>query len=369
MKGLKDVSANRLLLLSTLFLLSFALAAGVVQAQQPAPGAGAAGGAAGQGRAGQPPAPPKNLQVLPKDISRQDLTAAMRAFTEALGVQCTHCHVTEPARDFASDEKQTKKTARMMMQMTTHVNEMIGSGVGKPAAEVTRVQCGTCHRGKAIPEPFVAPPRRGAAGPRAVTGPQAARLRCGDQPESVPLVSRDDRRAVVAAAGGDRGPHQPRRRCPAGSRAASHSRARLASHSTPWTPSVVSTISSSAPSVRSATCTSTCAREPTTLVSAWRIGWVFEHGSVRSTDRARASTAAHESSLVSCSASPPAERVQATVADMCDRQHVPAHERGDDRRPHAGVAQATRPRPRRPACSPPAPRCEAGWPRSDTTSS
>jgi hypothetical protein len=88
----------------------------------------------------------------------------MRGFTAALQVQCSYCHVTEPARDFASDEKQTKKTARMMLQMVGHVNEMISSGVGKPAASVTKVQCATCHRGKAIPEtPELTPPAPAAA--------------------------------------------------------------------------------------------------------------------------------------------------------------------------------------------------------------
>jgi hypothetical protein len=131
---------------TAILVTGLALAGAPLAAQQPA-----AGGAP-QGRGGQPPAPPQNLQVLPKDIPRQDLIAMMRTFTGALGVECGHCHVEEPARDFASDAKQPKKTARVMMQMTTHVNEMIGSGVGKPAAEVTKVQCATCHRGKAIPE-------------------------------------------------------------------------------------------------------------------------------------------------------------------------------------------------------------------------
>jgi hypothetical protein len=126
-----------------------------VKAQQPA-------GGAPQGRGGQAPPPPQNLQVLPKDISRQDLQATMRTFTAGLGVMCDHCHVTEPTRDFASDAKQTKKTARVMMQMTAHVNEMIASGVGKPAADVTRVQCATCHRGKAIPETPAPPPAQAA---------------------------------------------------------------------------------------------------------------------------------------------------------------------------------------------------------------
>jgi hypothetical protein len=36
---------------------------------------------------------PRNLQVLPKDTSQQDVVAVMQQFTRALGVQCTYCHV------------------------------------------------------------------------------------------------------------------------------------------------------------------------------------------------------------------------------------------------------------------------------------
>jgi hypothetical protein len=90
--------------------------------------------------------------VLRKDIPRAELLATMRGFTQGLGVQCGYCHVEEPARDFASDAKAPKKTARLMMQMVGHVNEMIAGGVGKPAADVVQVQCVTCHRGEAIPK-------------------------------------------------------------------------------------------------------------------------------------------------------------------------------------------------------------------------
>lgn len=105
---------------------------------------------------GQAPQAPRNLKIL----KAEDVRGAMGAFTQALGVQCNYCHVTEPTRDFASDEKQTKKTARVMLEMVGHANQMIGAGVGKPAAEVTRVMCWTCHRGKAIPDapPPAAPP-------------------------------------------------------------------------------------------------------------------------------------------------------------------------------------------------------------------
>src|SRR5689334_21497742 len=54
---------------------------------------------------GQAAAPPKNLQIL----KPQEVGPAMRAFAFGLGVQCGYCHVMEPTRDMASDEKQTKK--------------------------------------------------------------------------------------------------------------------------------------------------------------------------------------------------------------------------------------------------------------------
>src|SRR4051794_22604169 len=103
---------------------------------------------------GQAPAPPKNLQIL----KPQEVGPAMRAFAFGLGVQCSYCHVMEPTRDMASDEKQTKKTARVMLQLVAHINETLATGIGKPAAEVSKVQCATCHRGKAIPETPEPPP-------------------------------------------------------------------------------------------------------------------------------------------------------------------------------------------------------------------
>jgi hypothetical protein len=132
------------------FVAVWAIGVGV-HAQQPAAGEG-------QGRGTQtPPPPPQNLQVLPKDITRPELQRLMQSFNFGLGVTCSYCHVMEPTRDLASDAKATKTTARLMMQMTSHINETIGEGVGKAPADVS-VQCATCHRGKAIPETPVAPP-------------------------------------------------------------------------------------------------------------------------------------------------------------------------------------------------------------------
>lgn len=96
-----------------------------------------------------------NLTVLPKDISKRELVQIMRAFSGALGKRCIYCHVGEdPSNlgsfDFASDEKQTKKTARIMMKMTTDINGTYLAELEKD--NTIRVRCITCHRGVNEPE-------------------------------------------------------------------------------------------------------------------------------------------------------------------------------------------------------------------------
>src|SRR3954470_16825967 len=53
--------------------------------------------------------------------------------------------------DYAADEKRQKLTARLMMSMTNGINARLASSLKKPAGEVTRVQCETCHRGVTNP--------------------------------------------------------------------------------------------------------------------------------------------------------------------------------------------------------------------------
>jgi hypothetical protein len=115
--------------------------------------------AAGGQRAGGPPAPMKNLQVLPKDMPQPEVVAIMRAFNAALGVQCGHCHIWtkpgDPSNDMAADTKPEKTVARVMMQMTGDINTRLAANIKKPAAQIAKVECATCHRGEAIP---VTPP-------------------------------------------------------------------------------------------------------------------------------------------------------------------------------------------------------------------
>jgi tetratricopeptide (TPR) repeat protein len=145
------------------------------------------------------PAAPRNLQVLPKDTSAQQVVAQMQQITRSLGVQCGYCHIEQsapllsveelqaqqaaaaaaqaqqaqnpqpaqgqqagrgrgrgrgpqgPQFDFAADDKRQKRTARVMLAMTNDINARLAMSLKKPAAEITRVQCATCHRGVTNP--------------------------------------------------------------------------------------------------------------------------------------------------------------------------------------------------------------------------
>ena len=146
---------------------------------------------------------PKNLQILPKTASTQDVLGVMQTFTRSLGVGCTYCHVEQavpqlsveelqaqqaaaaaaasqqqqqqqqgqqkpgqqgqaprargrgrggpPPMDYASDARRQKLVARDMVLMTSEINKTLNAGIHKPAAEIEHVQCMTCHRGVPIP--------------------------------------------------------------------------------------------------------------------------------------------------------------------------------------------------------------------------
>lgn len=125
------------------------------------------GRAGGQGRqGGAPQPPPTNLQVLPKDWTRQQVVQVMQQFNQALGVQCAHCHVFngpgDPMNDFATDVKATKNMARAMMRMTASLQPLVQQAVNKSPETATRVSCAMCHRGAATP---VVPPPPAPAAP------------------------------------------------------------------------------------------------------------------------------------------------------------------------------------------------------------
>ncbi len=103
----------------------------------------------------QIPATFKNLQLLPKDIPRGELVATMRGMTGALGVRCTHCQVGPDnlqGMDFAIDEKDAKRAARVMIQMVRAMNADFMSKVPPREGGRMQVTCHTCHRADARPQ-------------------------------------------------------------------------------------------------------------------------------------------------------------------------------------------------------------------------
>lgn len=93
----------------------------------------------------------KNLKILPKGISDDDLKAIMRNFNASLGVKCSHCHAPgdDGKMDFASDANPIKTTTRQMMKMTMGINKKYFQT--KNPIEF-QVKCFTCYRGKTHPQ-------------------------------------------------------------------------------------------------------------------------------------------------------------------------------------------------------------------------
>src|ERR1041385_6563384 len=105
---------------------------------------------------GQGP-PPKNLQVLPKDMTRQEVVARMRLIATGLGVRCEYCHVSTTGpdgreqNDFASDDRETKKAARGMLRMVIASSDTFLRALRPALAPLHQGTGETCHHGLAKP--------------------------------------------------------------------------------------------------------------------------------------------------------------------------------------------------------------------------
>ena len=101
--------------------------------------------------------PPRNLKVLPKDISDAKLDSIMHTYNTALGVKCNFCHVPvapnfPDSLDYASDKDPMKEEARKMMRMTIDINKnnfYFDKAIRPEYLKV--VTCKTCHRAEAFP--------------------------------------------------------------------------------------------------------------------------------------------------------------------------------------------------------------------------
>jgi hypothetical protein len=94
----------------------------------------------------------KNLKVLSKKITKDELQIVMKQFKTALGVKCSFCHApskTDSTKlDFASDENEHKDIARGMLRMTRRINKKYF----KDDKEGGRISCFTCHNGSKEPQ-------------------------------------------------------------------------------------------------------------------------------------------------------------------------------------------------------------------------
>jgi len=108
----------------------------------------------------------KNLKVLDKDISREDLGFAMLQNLQGLGLPrrqregCLFCHVGSMDTpvgewEFDSDEKETKKKARVMMRMVKDINANYLATLDGRIDDNFRVTCATCHAGRTDPRPLI----------------------------------------------------------------------------------------------------------------------------------------------------------------------------------------------------------------------
>ena len=96
---------------------------------------------------GAGPAPTyKNLKVLSE---KSDVPFIMLFFNEALGVQCTYCHMQG---DLAADGNPKKEMARQMIRMVRVIDTSFPSTQGVFPDGYHEVDCLTCHRGNVKPE-------------------------------------------------------------------------------------------------------------------------------------------------------------------------------------------------------------------------
>lgn len=104
----------------------------------------------------------KNLKILPKNTTKQQMDSVMHHFTGSLGVKCNFCHVfnqEQKAMDFASDANEHKGTAREMMKMTARLNKKYFEVKdSKSLTAKLQVTCFTCHNGKEEPGKNPPPP-------------------------------------------------------------------------------------------------------------------------------------------------------------------------------------------------------------------
>ncbi len=143
------------------------------------------------GGAGQPPRTypaPKNLKVLPKDLTGKQVHEIMEGWAGSLGTHCDTCHAADPNNigpngrprlKFDDDSKPEKQIARIMYTMSEEMKKdyiQKAKDLNKMPEPVAPMTCGTCHRGHVDPEAYVPPKEEGPGGPPPMGAPPAGAM-------------------------------------------------------------------------------------------------------------------------------------------------------------------------------------------------
>ena len=103
----------------------------------------------------------KNLKVLPKNTTKQQMDSIMHHFAGSLGVRCSYCHTynqEQKAMDFANDDNKNKNIARDMLRMTRKLNKKyFDVSNSKSMNARLEVTCYTCHHAAEHPATKVPP--------------------------------------------------------------------------------------------------------------------------------------------------------------------------------------------------------------------
>ena len=73
--------------------------------------------------------------------AQDDVQARMQAWSRALGVECTHCHVDGAWTD----------ASKPVFEFAQRMNRMVSALNAGPLKDVASISCWTCHRGRTAP--------------------------------------------------------------------------------------------------------------------------------------------------------------------------------------------------------------------------
>jgi photosynthetic reaction center cytochrome c subunit len=97
----------------------------------------------------------KNVQIMKDVPAGQFLQAMDQTIGRSLSMGCTSCHVAD---QWDSDERNAKKTARIMLQIVNAINtEQLTKMPPNRNGQTPRIGCVTCHRGNGNPGTALVP--------------------------------------------------------------------------------------------------------------------------------------------------------------------------------------------------------------------